>query len=63
MNSNVFQGNIMIGKKNIVFGFIFLTFTASLGGVMVDMYEEYGTVAAEKQTAVAHTLTVILKHY
>lgn len=42
----------MIGKKNIVFGFIFLTFTASLGGVMVDMYEEYGAVAGEKQTAV-----------
>ena len=42
----------MIGKKNIVFGFIFLTFTASLGGVMVDMYEEYGAVAGEKQIAV-----------
>ena len=42
----------MIGKKNIVFGFIFLTFTASLGGVMVDMYEEYGVVAGEKQIAV-----------
>ncbi len=42
----------MIGKKNIVFGFLFLTFTASLGGVMVDMYEEYGAVAGEKQIAV-----------
>lgn len=42
----------MIGKKNIVFGFIFLAFTASLGAVMVDMYEEYGAVAGEKQTAV-----------
>ena len=42
----------MIGKKNIVFGFIFLAFTASLGALMVDMYKEYGTVAGEKQTAV-----------
>ncbi|MDH5395505.1 MAG: hypothetical protein OEW97_04475, partial [Gammaproteobacteria bacterium] len=41
----------MIGKKNIVFGFIFLTFTAGLGAVMVDMYKEYGTAAAEKQLA------------
>ena len=31
----------MIGKKNIVFGFIFLAFTASLGAVMVEMYEDY----------------------
>ena len=42
----------MIGKKNIVFGFIFLSFTASLGAMMVNMYEEYGTVAGEKQVAV-----------
>lgn len=42
----------MIGKKNIVFGFIFLTFTAALGAKMVKMYEEYGEVSAEKQTSV-----------
>ncbi|MFK5914397.1 MAG: hypothetical protein QM484_08475 [Woeseiaceae bacterium] len=42
----------MIGKKNIVFGFIFLAFTASLGGVMVTMYEDYGVAAGEKQVAV-----------
>lgn len=42
----------MIGKKNIVFGFIFFTFTAALGGVMVNMYEEYGVAAGEKQTSV-----------
>ena len=42
----------MIGKKNIVFGFIFFAFTASLGAVMVDMYKEYGAVAGEKQTSV-----------
>lgn len=41
----------MIGKKNIVFGFIFLAFTASLGAKMVNMYEDYGVAAAEKQTA------------
>lgn len=42
----------MIGKKNIVFGFIFFAFTASLGAVMVDMYKEYGAVAGEKQASV-----------
>ncbi len=42
----------MIGKKNIVFGFIFLAFTASLGALMVNMYEEYGAAAGEKQVAV-----------
>lgn len=42
----------MIGKKNIVFGFIFFAFTASLGAMMVNMYEDYGVAAGEKQTAV-----------
>lgn len=42
----------MIGKKNIVFGFIFFAFTASLGTMMVNMYEDYGVAAGEKQTAV-----------
>lgn len=28
----------MVGKKNIIFGFFFLIFTASLGGVMVNKY-------------------------
>jgi hypothetical protein len=42
----------MTGKKNIVFGFIFLAFTASLGAMMVNMYEEYGAVSGEKQAAV-----------
>lgn len=42
----------MIGKKNIVFGFIFLAFTASLGALMVNMYEDYGVAIAEKQTTV-----------
>lgn len=39
----------MIGKKNIVFGFLYLVLTAALGPVMVDMYEDYGTAVAEKQ--------------
>lgn len=42
----------MIGKKNIVFGFIYLVFTASLGPVMVNMYQDYGPATGEKQTAV-----------
>ncbi|MGD8711979.1 MAG: hypothetical protein PVG50_03995 [Thiohalophilus sp.] len=42
----------MIGKKNIVFGFIYLVFTASLGVVMVDKYETYGAAVQEKQSSV-----------
>jgi hypothetical protein len=42
----------MIGKKNIVFGFIYLVFTASLGVVMVDKYEAYGAAVQEKQSSV-----------
>ncbi len=42
----------MIGKKNIAFGFIYLVFTASLGLVMVDMYEDFGAAAQEKQSSV-----------
>jgi len=42
----------MIGKYNIAFGFIYLVFTASLGLVMVDMYEDYGKIAQEKQSTV-----------
>lgn len=42
----------MVGKKNIVFGFIYLVFTASLGVVMVNMYENYGAAVQEKQSSV-----------
>lgn len=42
----------MVGKKNIVFGFIYLVFTASLGVVMVNMYEDFGKAVQEKQTSV-----------
>lgn len=39
----------MIGKKNVVFGFIFLLFTASLGPVMVMKYGGWGQAFGEKQ--------------
>jgi hypothetical protein len=42
----------MIGKKNIVFGLIYLVFTAALGPYMVIMYENWGAANAEKQTNV-----------
>jgi len=42
----------MIGKKNIVFGFLYLVLTAALGPVMVDMYEDFGAAVGEKQKSV-----------
>lgn len=42
----------MVGKKNIVFGFIYLAFTAALGVVMVNMYEDYGVAVQDKQSSV-----------
>ena len=42
----------MIGKKNIVFGFLYLIVTAVLGILMVNMYEDFGKAALEKQTSV-----------
>lgn len=42
----------MIGKKNVVFGFLYLVLTASLGIVMVNMYEDFGKAALEKQASV-----------
>jgi len=42
----------MIGKKNIVFGFLYLVLTAALGPLMVDMYEDFGKAMGEKQTLV-----------
>ena len=41
----------MIGKKNIVFGFLYLVFTAALGLVMVNMYDDFGSATLEKQSA------------
>ena len=48
----------MIGKKNIVFGFIYLVFTAALGAVMVNMYEDYGNTVGEKQEHVGRLQTL-----
>lgn len=42
----------MVGKKNVVFGFLFLATTAALGPLMVFKYQEWGVVNAEKQVAV-----------
>lgn len=42
----------MVGKKNIVFGFLFLATTAALGPLMVFKYEAWGVANAEKQAVV-----------
>lgn len=42
----------MIGKKNVVFGFLFLASTAALGPVMVEKYEDWGVANTEKQQVV-----------
>lgn len=43
----------MEGKKNIVFGFIYLIATASLGLVMVGMSQQVGEASATKQEKVS----------
>jgi hypothetical protein len=45
-------GVTMIGKKNIVFGFVFMVTTVALGPVMVFMYEDWGAANGEKQQVV-----------
>ena len=42
----------MVGKINIVFGFLFLATTAVLGPLMVNMYEDWGVANGEKQVVV-----------
>jgi len=42
----------MIGKKNVVFGFLYLVTTAALGILMVNMYEDFGQAMQEKQASV-----------
>ena len=42
----------MIGKKNIVFGFLYLVLTAALGPLMVNMYEDFGAAMVDKQQSV-----------
>jgi len=51
-NNNYYLEVAMIGKKNVVFGFLYLVLTAALGIVMVNMYEEFGNAMLEKQTSV-----------
>jgi hypothetical protein len=44
----------MIGKKNVVFGFIYLVFTAALGPYMITTYfGDVGAAQAEKQVALS----------
>ncbi len=42
----------MVGKKNIVFGFLFLASTAALGPLMVVKYDDWGVANTEKQQVV-----------
>lgn len=42
----------MIGKKNVVFGFLYLVTTAALGILMVNMYADFGQAMQEKQASV-----------
>jgi len=42
----------MVGKNNIVFGFLFLATTAALGPLMVIKYEDWGAANGEKQLVV-----------
>jgi len=42
----------MVGKKNVVFGFLYLVFTASLGVLMVDMGQDVGAALQQKQVDV-----------
>jgi len=44
----------MIGKKNVVFGFLYLVFTASLGPYMlVNYFGDFSAASAEKQQEMA----------
>jgi uncharacterized membrane protein YgdD (TMEM256/DUF423 family) len=42
----------MVGKKNVVFGFLFLVLTAALGPLMVIQYQDWAKAAAQKQQLV-----------
>lgn len=44
----------MIGKKNIVFGFIYLVFTAALGPYMVQQFPEIMSMGVDKQELMAN---------
>jgi len=49
---NLQKEAVMIGKKNMVFGFLYLVTTAALGILMVNMYEDFGQALQEKQVSV-----------
>ena len=53
----------MIGKKNIVFGFLFLVTTAALGPLMVQKYETVFTVLAEKQQTVGRLQSLSVNEF
>lgn len=42
----------MVGKKNVVFGFLFLVLTAALGPLMVIKYQDWGAANVEKAQVV-----------
>jgi hypothetical protein len=52
VNDKLQKEAIMIGKKNVVFGFLYLVTTAALGILMVNMYDDFGQAMQEKQTSV-----------
>lgn len=49
----------MIGKKNIVFGWVFLVFTAALGPYMVGLYTSVGSAQQVKQAALGKLQLVV----
>ncbi|MBD3671768.1 MAG: hypothetical protein HUJ29_13445 [Gammaproteobacteria bacterium] len=54
----------MIGKKNVVFGFIYLVFTAALGPYMINAhFADVGAAAAEKQTALSRLQDLRTNNY
>ena len=54
----------MIGKKNIVFGFIYLVLTAALGPYMINSYfADIGAAQADKQTALSRLQDLKINQY
>lgn len=54
----------MIGKKNVVFGFIYLVFTAALGPYMITThFPDVGAAQLEKQTALSRLQDLKINQY
>jgi hypothetical protein len=53
----------MVGKKNVVFGFLFLATTAALGPLMVIKYESWGLANSEKQLVVGQLQALKVSDY